>query len=263
MDDKSYQQLIRSYDLDTLQNVKKRIDQSSYPERLDWIESEITRRKEGIPTLAGPEQVLFDFSRTEEYAGIYYRLPSLIIDLLTIFIPVSILFDALLDSPAWVAIVLLPLCYPAYQIVCTLLWGQSLGKFMTGIVVIPVEPAKSLTFFVVLRRYWFDLILAGLMIGSFLWQVYSGFNPVGQPTLEAKYSSFHFANHYWDRIDDLWDIWIWSEILLICLDERRRSLQEFFSATLVVHKVHRFHLNKERTFEPSYYEWLSTRLHLS
>ncbi len=58
--------------------------------------------------------------------------------------------------------------------------------------------------------------------------------PGGSTT--ALTTAFHNRNPLWDRVDDIWDLWIWREMLLLCPDDRRRSLQEVISGTLSVHK---------------------------
>ncbi|MCB1647036.1 MAG: hypothetical protein KDI36_16365, partial [Pseudomonadales bacterium] len=63
----------------------------------------------------------------------------------------------------------------------------------------------------------------------------------------------------WDQLDDIWDLWIWSEMLFLCLDDRRRSLPELISGTLVLRSGARAD-SLNYPHEPSWIDWLQQRI---
>ena len=260
MEDQAYKKLIKSYDLETLTSVQLLIDRDKFQHRFDWVGSEIEERKAGIGPECAPDRAQMNVSRDEQYAGIFYRLPALTVDLLVVYIPFGLLFNAIMGSTAWFAVILLPFIYPAYQITCTIKWGQSAGKYLLRIVVIDKDCITPLHLRKVVFRHAPDLCFALLMAASISFLITSGYEPPEQASVDARVIGFHFANQQWDHIDDLWDVWIWSEIFLITLDAKRRCLHELLSDTLVVHQAQVQNLDSCRQFEPSYYDWLKDRL---
>ncbi|HIG43568.1 MAG: RDD family protein [bacterium] len=261
MEDQQYRELIKSYDLHTLVSVREHVDRAQFENRLEWVEFEIEQRIQGIGPSTGPAVSYLKISRDENYAGIFYRLPALIIDLLVVYIPFGLLFGFLLDTGYWYCVAGLPLLYPLYQIGFTAGGQQTIGKRLLGIVVVEQDLVTSPSFGIVLRRHSPDLLFALGMILSIVWLMAEGFSPNEQATTAAKISSFHFANGVWDRLDDGWDLWIWSEILLLTFDDRRRSLHEWLSNTLVIHQSKRGNIDINGSFESSYCDWLSRFQH--
>lgn len=49
MEDKDYQQSLKTYALDTLLDIASHINRETYPHRYQWIQSEIDDRNKGIP----------------------------------------------------------------------------------------------------------------------------------------------------------------------------------------------------------------------
>ena len=264
MEDQKYRELIKSYDLETLINVRRLIDREVYKVRYDWIEAEIKDRRQGVGPAAAPPPTRLSFSRNETYAGIMYRTPALIIDLLLVYIPSGMILEAFLGNNFWPGVFFIPILYPLYQICCTWMWGQTPGRFLLGIKVVNDNPGIRLGMKAVIQRHSPDLCFAILMMVSIIWMVASGFSLPEHATLDAKTNAFHFTNRYWDLTDDIWDVWIWSEIIFLTLDGRRRSLHEFLSNTVVIHKIRQSDfaagLNSTSDFESSYYEWLKRQL---
>ena len=261
MEDQQYKKLIKSYDLETLASVREHLDRTQFENRFGWVESEIEQRNQGIGPTAGPAVNYLNISRDENYAGIFYRLPALMIDLLIVYVPFGLLFSFLLDTAYWYCVAALPLLYPLYQIGFTINGQQTMGKRLLGIVVVQKDLVTSPGFGTVLRRHSPDLFFALGMILSVVWLIAQGFSLNEQATTAAKISSFHFANVVWDRLDDGWDLWIWSEILLLTIDDRHRSLHEWLSNTLVIHKSKLGNIDINGNFEPSYCDWLSRFQH--
>jgi len=261
MDDQQYRELIKSYDLETLTNVRQHVDRELFENRYQWVEQEIERRNRGIGPTPGPEVSHLSVSRDENYAGIIYRLPALIVDLLIVYIPFGMLFSFVMGTRLWYCVAALPLLYPAYQILLTINGRQTIGKRLLGILVVHRDLKSSLTFGKVLKRHSPDLFFASGMILSIGWLMAQGFSPNEQATTTAKISGFHFANSTWDSLDDCWDFWIWSEILFLTLDDRRRSLHEWLSNTLVIHKTRLANISVNNSFDPSYFDWLTQLKH--
>ena len=167
-------------------------------------------------------------------ADLIYRAPALVIDALIVFIPVGWLFDKAIGADLIPSLVLLPWIWPLYNVIFLRLWGATPARRIMGVSVVdrscgPLSTSQSI------RRHAPDLALAAAMSLSLmaLW-----FRPMPDTTtLASAISAFHNANPWWDTFDDLLDLWIWSELLFLCLDDRRRSLHEVISGTLTVHTI--------------------------
>lgn len=260
MDDRHYADLIRSYDVVTLRQARGNLDVDAWPARARLLDEEIERRLKGVEPVPLPAPPPLAISRREGYAAFLFRFPALVIDLLLVYVPFGMLFEALVGMGQLWPICALPAMYPLYVIVCTRLWGQTAGKWLTGIFVIGDDGSRP-TLLQCIRRHVPDIGFAVAMSALLLVHLTAGFSLPEHATASARISSFHFQLPLWDTLDDLWDAWIWSEMLFLSLDARRRSLHEFFSHTLVVYREAAAQLDLEAQFEPSWYEWLDALLH--
>ena len=236
MEDKDYQQALATYSLDTLLDISVHIDQKAYPHRYQWIQSEIDNRKKGIPAEPVPTPVGFRLGTQEIYAGFWHRLGATVIDALLVFVPLSLWFQwcFLLPSPySLMLLIPLPVIFPAYNIVCLSIWGQTPGKRAVGIQVFthtgaPVSTRRALI------RHSVDVLLAAMMLTTLLVGLIlyssSGTGP------GSGISSFHRQLPAWDLLDDLWDVWIWSEIGVLLLNRYKKGLHDFLAGTFVVHQ---------------------------
>lgn len=257
MQDSEYRHAITHYDLETLRQVLDHLDAAQYPDRQAWLKQEIDKRLAGVDATPLQPVAAFRVSRDEVFAGFLYRLPALVIDLLLVYTPLGILFSLLLDvDQAWLVCVL-PFAWPAYVIASTVWLGATPGKWLLGLRIVG-QGGKASTPAQAIRRHVPDVVLAVLMAAAVAIALLSGFTLPAHGTTVARISAFHHQIPLWDVLDDIWDLWLWSEILLLCLDDRRRSLMEFFSGTLVVHDAMRGHIEHAGPFERSWFDWLES-----
>ncbi|MBD3646245.1 MAG: RDD family protein [Pseudomonadales bacterium] len=259
MNDHDYRELIRTYDLETLRASRARLDAAEFPDRLDWLDAEIDRRRRGEPALPPPVPASLDFSRDEIFGGFFWRLGALIIDLAIVFIPVDYLLVWLLESGRLWPIVLLPFVFPFYNVAFIAGCGQTPGKWAMGLVVTAADgsPVKGVQ---AIKRHFPDLAFGTTMALSLAIALVSGMSL--SPAIESPLRMFERELTLWHTLDNLWTLWICSELVFLALDSRRRSLHEFISDTLVLHRARKGELNLHRHFDPSWYDWLEVRLGL-
>ncbi len=258
MDDDGYRNLIKSYDLATLLEARRHIDAEAYPERVRWLEEEADRRRRGVDPVAPSPPAKLDLSRDEIFAGFIWRFPALAIDLALVYLPYDFAFDLLLQKNRLLPVCLLPLVFPIYNIVCLAWRGQTPGKWLMGILVAAadgtwIRPIQAV------KRHVPDLILGIGMSLTAVVGLTSGLDLPAATGLATRLNIFHSTLPLWGVLDGAWTLWIWSEPVLLCLDERRRSMHEFLSGTLVIHKSRIDQLDLRRPFEPSWYDWLESR----
>lgn len=259
MDDEAYNAIIETYDLETLKAALGRLDAETWPARRELLEQEIERRSSGVPAAApqtdigtGPGAL----ARDEGYAGFLYRMPALAIDLLLIYVPLGMVFEALIASNLLWGVCALPFVFPAYMIGCTAFRGMTVGRWLLGITVIDsARGTPSATRCV--ERHLPDLAFAMAMSGALVLHLGSGMHLSAHLSTAARVASFHFQFPLWDTLDDLWDMWIWSEVVLLCFDPHRRSLHEFLSRTLVVHRERLDTIDPTPPTQSSWYDWLA------
>lgn len=257
MDDSRYRHVIQSYDLETLEAALARLDAETYPARSELLEREIERRRRGVVPIAAPDSDTgaSPLSRDEGYAGFLYRLPALTIDVVLVYVPLGMAFDLAIDRNLLWGLCVLPFVFPAYMIGCTAWRGMTVGRWLMGIMVIdgtrsPPSPGRSL------ERHLPDLLFAAAMASALAVNLLSGMHLSAHLSGGARVASFHFQFPLWDTLDDLWNLWIWSEVVLLCLDPHRRSLHEFISGTLVVHRGFQDTIEL-RSSDPSWYDRLA------
>jgi len=56
----------------------------------------------------------------------------------------------------------------------------------------------------------------------------------------------------WDRLDDLWDLWIWSECLVLLFNRTKRGLHDYLGRTWVIRSSQ---LDRFLTEAPAPFSW--------
>lgn len=173
------------------------------------------------------------------YAGFWPRLGAALIDFL-VFMPFTLAYawwPALTTREAlmWyqIPITLLFALYPIYFIGR---WGQTLGKMALGIRVVTIDGAST-TMWHGFLRHSVDLLfslLSSLAIVMALVAVSSTDFDV-KPVRE-RFAFLSDTKSIWEWwIDILWQVWIWSELVVLLLNKKRRALHDFVAGTVVVH----------------------------
>jgi uncharacterized RDD family membrane protein YckC len=236
MQDKEYQKALKSYSLETLLDITGHIDREVYPHRFEWIQSEIDSRTKGIaaePSATVPE---FTFGTEDIYAGFWYRLAATLLDVLLVYVPLGFWFKwSFLLPPPYSLLVLLPLplVFPVYNITCLAIWGQTPGKMAVGIKVIS-QSGTTVGLRRAASRHCVDSIMAVLMLTTLL--VGLSLNSSSATSQSSAINAFHRQLPSWDLLDDLWDIWIWSEAVVLLFSQHKKGLHDFLAGTFVVHR---------------------------
>jgi|TARA_Y100000310_G_scaffold301127_1_gene337321 uncharacterized RDD family membrane protein YckC len=237
MQDKDYSKAIKSYSLDTLRDISAHINRETYPHRYEWIQSEIDSRTKGIPAepvVAVPE---FTFHTDDLYAGFWHRFAATSIDTLLVYVPLGFWFkwSLLLPSPYSLLLLLpLPLVFPVYNIICLTVRGQTLGKMALGIQVV-VAGDVTVSMQRASARHCVDAVLAVLMLTTLLVGLVV-FTSDGN-SHSSVVSSFHRQLPAWDLLDDVWDAWIWSELVVLLFNQHKRGPHDYLAGTFVIHKA--------------------------
>lgn len=250
MQDEDYQKALKTYSLDTLLDITGHIDRQTYPHRFAWIQSEIDSRKKGIaaePTASVPQFT----GTTDIYAGFWHRLAATLIDTLLVYVPLSLWFNWSFLSPSPYSLLLLlplPLVFPIYNITCLTYWGQTPGKMAVAIQVIS-HGGTTVSFRHALSRHCVDVVLAVLMLTTLLVGLFTVSFPATSGT--SAINSWHRQFPVWDLLDDLWDVWIWSELVVLLFNQQKKGLHDFLAGTLVIHR------QKLQEFQPDVAEGAS------
>lgn len=175
------------------------------------------------------------------YAGFWRRLGASLIDAL-IYIPIYILLlFAYRTSLTWLipAIILNTVFYALYTVFFHYKYGATLGKLAVGIRVTQPDGSK-ISFQHALLRSSIDLSLAVLYT---IWELIAlasmdlaYFNSLPKEYmvrwgyiysyLPWGFQIFEYANY----------IWIFSELIVLLFNKRRRALHDFIAGTVVIRK---------------------------
>jgi len=174
------------------------------------------------------------------YAGFWPRLGALLVDAIVIGIPlVSIFFWAAgWGSKTALASVTasMTILGAIYYIYFTGRWGQTLGKMAMEIRVTKIDGAR-VTMREGFLRHMVDLVLAILASLGMLVALYSislvDFESKG---LFDRIKLLQSTEPPWARWNHTaQNLWVWSELVVLLLNKKRRALHDFIAGTVVVH----------------------------
>ena len=171
------------------------------------------------------------------YAGFWRRASALVIDLLLLAPLLALHYEIYRQHStaasvlSGLALGLLALAYPIYF---HARWGQTAGKMVARIKVVRLD-GTPITLQHALRRNAVDLVLWAVYASSTLWVLatwpsaeWAAIDRADQARLLAERAplagTFEVARQ----------VWMWSELLVLLFNEKRRALHDFIAGTVVV-----------------------------
>ena len=169
------------------------------------------------------------------YAGFWRRLGALLVDS-AIFLPLTLLdFFVFRQSRTLFVLstLLLTLVGWTYQVWMHARWGQTLGKMATGVRVVALDGSPISWRQAFLR----SSVTVGLGCLSAVSSIY-GLLQIPQ----ADYPRMSFLEfgqrlgekQLWPWLTWVQNIWLWSEVIVMLFNERKRSIHDFIARTVVV-----------------------------
>ena len=172
------------------------------------------------------------------YAGFWSRLPAALVDFVVV-LPLA--FPWWLGSPWHVTILAMIanyLLWSAYVIYFHGRWGQTLGKMALGIRVVLLD-GSPITWRAAFLRHVVDLVfgvaaICGLVVA--LLSPPGGADAFGSLGLIDRGKLFIEATPAWQRwVQTLCEVWIYSELIVLLFNKKKRALHDFIAGTVVIH----------------------------
>jgi uncharacterized RDD family membrane protein YckC len=170
------------------------------------------------------------------YAGFLPRAVAILVDL-AVLLPiliVSVMVQGLSLPAAIVALVLVNGLVVAYPVFFLSRWGQTIGKMAAGIKVTGPDGSP-----IAARQAWLrssvDLALAGISCAAGVYTLATWTGPEwsslswGERGRELTNRNPVFTVHEWAS-----QLWLWSELLVLLLNEKRKALHDFIAGTVVI-----------------------------
>ena len=174
------------------------------------------------------------------YGGFWRRTGALIIDFL-VFAPITALYWILFQLSPGVAIVsvvvfgALPF---VYHVLFHARWGQTLGKMATKVRVIATN-GEPIGLKRALLRSLVDIVLWLAFASSMAVTLASwGSTPWRLLGWADRFRLINDRNPFYTTYEWASQAWMWSEVVVLLLNRRRRALHDFIAGTVVV-KVER------------------------
>ncbi len=174
-----------------------------------------------------------------KYAGFWPRLGAGLVDAI-ILGPIAWATYYLVYSWSWSAAIVFELpiatAFAVYSILFIGLKGQTPGKMAVGIKVIPIDGSPIGLKHGLFRHFVdlvFSLISSSATITALLLidpDVFSGLDFSGKIRLLAEHTS---TLH--NLAENLFIVWIFSELVVLLLNQKKRALHDFIAGTVVVH----------------------------
>jgi uncharacterized RDD family membrane protein YckC len=180
-----------------------------------------------------------EFEGNRVYAGFWKRFCAMWVDAFAL-IPLMLLFMWLesLDKNLAILVTILSTTYFSMYHVCfNARYGGTLGKLAVGIWVTKPDGTR-IGWSHAWKRSAVDLVFAILMLYVEIWALtqvsneqYStlAFTKRSQ-LLQSYYPSWFFILMY------LQQVWMWSEVVVLLFNKRKRALHDFIAGTVVIHK---------------------------
>jgi uncharacterized RDD family membrane protein YckC len=171
------------------------------------------------------------------YAAWWRRFVACLIDFVVLLPLIIPLARAMTKTPHLYAILLVPVSaiYCLYFVICHGLWGRTLGKRLTGIRVASLD-GRAITWRQAFIRHVVEITCV-ILSWVALVPVFLSMPAEGYPALSSK-EQLEMIRSLWPKwyriVDEFNTIWVWSEVVVILFNERRRALHDFIAGTIVV-----------------------------
>lgn len=181
--------------------------------------------------------ILIDGKRT--YAGFWIRSGAAIVDAALIApLALGIFYVQTFNfALAVILAVVSSILFAMYNVYFNAVYGGTLGKLIAGIRVTMPNGGK-----IGWREAWYrssiDLVFAGLFLILELtslyrldWEMYQSQNFNDRlDMLVDQYPAWH------QTVDYANGIWVWGELIVLLLNQRKRAIHDYIAGTVVIHK---------------------------
>ena len=174
-----------------------------------------------------------------KYAGFWRRLGALLIDgaVGVPFAALSWFLEGISREVALGTAITFAALYWSYDVYFHARWGATLGKMAMRIKVVRESDGGDIGYRESLLRYSVDLAFGVLVV-------------IGNIIAITHFSaSEYLALGWWERRPAVWDAgpgwthaagyfhgaWIWSELVVLMLNKRKRAVHDYIAGTVVIH----------------------------
>ena len=182
------------------------------------------------------------------YAGFWLRLIAMLIDGF-VFLPVVIIY-LYSRTISWetAVIISIPYCFlfALYNIFFLGRWGQTIGKMAVQIKVVQLD-GSSIKYGKAFMRHSVDFVFASLSSIAFTLALFS-MPRIGIVAGEWKQLNPLFHDSlpwWWSWVKAGSDTWVFSELLVLLTNNKKRAVHDFIAGTVVIRKAHA-HLGEGR-----------------
>jgi uncharacterized RDD family membrane protein YckC len=172
------------------------------------------------------------------YAGFGPRLLSLLADFLVLLIPISILtYLRYLSYDSFMIVGIVSFVFfRFYYVYTTGKWGGTPGKLMAGVKVLQLDGSKIEWSNAWLRNSVEMMLVLFLEIGYFIALTHISGDEFNSMTFTDK-TMFLYKNSPWSFHLFNWlnQIYVWSELVVLLMNQKRRAIHDFIAGTVVVH----------------------------
>jgi len=174
-----------------------------------------------------------------KYAGFWRRLGALLIDFLLI-VPMTVLYvwaTSFSRTHALAGYLVVAILSCGYYVYCHARFGQTLGKWITGVRVTKLD-GSAIGWRQALLRSSVDMIFGALGIVAFVMALKTipddQFYGLTWQARLKNIGAFKPAAFSWS--DGAEAIWSWSEVVVMLFNAKRRALHDFIAGTVVIIK---------------------------
>jgi len=173
-----------------------------------------------------------------KYAGFWKRFASILIDAF-IFLPFffAYYFFESISKPAGVAIHIVNALFAIlYSVIFIAKYGQTPGKMAVAIKVVKVN-GDRVSWNEAILRHSFDIVFAvagGVAVCIAISKMPSA-EYVALTWKARTHRMYELYPDWYSWVTILSNIWIWSELVVLLLNKKRRALHDFIAGTVVIH----------------------------
>jgi uncharacterized RDD family membrane protein YckC len=171
------------------------------------------------------------------YAGFWRRLGAGLVDFI-VLLPLLLIYVKASSYSKTVTLILFVLAtfsFSAYNIFFHARWGQTLGKMLFGIKVIKIS-GEVIGVKEALRRNSIDLALSVFALTArivALSRIPDGeYYQLDRQEMALKLRELTPVWAKWEDVAS--NIWIWSEVVVMLFNEKKRALHDFLAGTVVI-----------------------------
>ena len=170
------------------------------------------------------------------YAGFWVRAFSLFFDGV-ILLPLTIVRNFALGRPVFVAVPLhlavdlLMIVYPVYF---HAKWGKTIGKMLVKIKVTKLD-GTPIGWHQAILRSSVDIALWIIFITGAVYMLFTRSKPTWSSLGYFEHGELFFQRNPFGRIYDMASsVWIWSEVVVLLFNEKKRAIHDFIAGTVVI-----------------------------